>query len=120
MHKSTVLLVSFISNFIATIREYFMKNNKGFSLIEVLGVIFLVGVVGITILAPVIAVDADGATRVLQASGYKDVKITGYKWFNGNRDYYNTGFEATAPNGTKASGNVSKGIFFKGSTIRLD
>lgn len=97
-----------------------MKNNKGFSLVELIGIIFLVGVVSITILAPVIAVDVEGATRVLQANGFTNIKITGYKWFNGNHDYYNTAFEATSVNGTRVSGNVSRGILFKGSTIRLD
>ena len=50
----------------------------------------------------------------------KEIKITGYKWFNGTKDFYNTGFVATAPNGAKVSGNVSKGVLFKGSTVRLD
>ena len=99
-------------------------NNKIETLKEISGVVFVlilfsVGV-GMVVFAPVLAVDADGATRVLQASGYKDVKITGYKWFNGTQDYFNTGFIATAPDGTKVSGNVSRGIFFKGSTVRLD
>jgi hypothetical protein len=94
-------------------------NNK-----ETLGVVFVlilfaVGV-GMTVFAPVIAVDSEGATRVLQANGFTNIKITGYRWFNGTQEYFNTGFEATAPNGTKVSGNVSKGIWFKGSTIRLD
>lgn len=99
-------------------------NNKIETLKEISGVVFVlilfsVGV-GMAVFAPVLAVDADGATRVLQASGYKDIKITGYKWFNGTQDYFNTGFIATAPDGTKVSGNVSRGIFFKGSTVRLD
>lgn len=77
-------------------------------------------IIGTLTITPIFGVDAVGATKVLEASGYKDIKITGYKWFNGTNDFYNTGFEATAPNGSKMSGNVSKGLFFKGSTIRLD
>jgi hypothetical protein len=95
-------------------------NNKGTTLGALLVLILLFAGIAMIVFAPIIAVDADGATRVLQASGYKDIKITGYKWFNGTQDYYNTGFEATGVNGARVSGNVSRGIFLKGSTIRLD
>jgi hypothetical protein len=99
-------------------------NNKIETLKEISGVVFIlilfsVGV-GMAAFAPVLAVDAEGATRVLKANGFTDIKITGYKWFNGTQDYYNTGFEATGVNGARVSGNVSRGIFLKGSTIRLD
>lgn len=77
-------------------------------------------IIGIWSTGPIFGVDPQGATKVLQANGYKDIKITGYKWFNGTQDFYNTGFEATASNGTRMSGNVSRGLFFKGSTIRFD
>ena len=96
------------------------KNNKGTTLGALLVLILLFAGIAMTVFAPIIAVDAEGATRVLKANGFTDIKITGYKWFNGTQDYFNTGFIATAPNGTKVSGNVSRGIFFKGSTVRLD
>ena len=71
-------------------------------------------------LKPILGTDPEGATRVLEASGYKDINITGYKWFNGSDEFYNTAFVATAPNGAKITGCVTKGFWFKGSTIRLD
>ena len=95
-------------------------NNKGNTLGVVFILILLFAGIAMTVFAPIIAVDAEGATRVLKANGFTDIKITGYKWFNGTKDYYNTGFEATGVNGARVSGNVSRGIFLKGSTIRLD
>jgi len=77
-------------------------------------------IIGVWSTGPIFGVDPEGATKVLKSTGFTDIKITGYKWFNGTQDYFNTGFIATAPNGTKVSGNVSRGIFFKGSTVRLD
>jgi prepilin-type N-terminal cleavage/methylation domain-containing protein len=97
-----------------------MKTNKGYTLVEVMVALVIISVLVFAIGGPVFGSDPEGATRVLQANNYKDIKITGYKWFNGTKEYYNTGFEATAPNGTRVSGNVSRGILFKGSTIRLD
>ena len=77
-------------------------------------------IIGIWGTGPIFGVDPEGATKVLKSNGFTDIKITGYKWFNGTPDFYNTGFEASGPNGLKMSGNVSRGIFFKGSTIRFD
>lgn len=68
--------------------------------------------------------DADGAKRILQAQGYKEVQITGYRWFGGcgQNDNYRTGFRAIAPGGTNVEGVVCSGIspFGKSSTIRID
>ena len=77
-------------------------------------------IIGIWSTGPIFGVDPQGATKVLQANGYKNITITGYKWFNGTKDFYNTGFVAVSPNGTTVSGYVSRGIIFKGSTIRFD
>ena len=64
--------------------------------------------------------DKEGAMRVLQQNGYKDITITGYRWgMGGEKDTYVTGFEATSPSGSRVSGAVCSGIF-KGSTIRFD
>jgi len=64
--------------------------------------------------------DEDGARRVLQQNGYKDITITGYRWgMGGEKDTYVTGFEATSPSGARVSGAVCSGLF-KGSTIRFD
>lgn len=70
--------------------------------------------------SPIWGVDGPTATRVLTESGYKNVKITGYRWFAGNGDWYHTGFSAESPTGTSVTGTVTGGLIFKGNTIRLD
>lgn len=96
-------------------------KNKAHTLVEIMVVLVAISIVGFFLFGgPIFGSDGPDATRVLSAQGYKEIKITGYKWFNGTKDFYNTGFVATAPNGAKVSGNVSKGLLFKGSTVRLD
>ncbi len=64
--------------------------------------------------------DESGAKALLEAQGYKNVKITGYRHFMaGQDDTYSTGFEAISPNGTVVTGAVTK-AWGKGSTIRFD
>lgn len=64
--------------------------------------------------------DEEGAEKVLKRSGYTSVDAGGYDFFNGSKDdVYVTKFKATAPNGERVSGVVTKG-WFKGSTIRLN
>lgn len=64
--------------------------------------------------------DASTAKRVLHQQGYTDVVITGYRPFVGSDgDTYVTGFEATAPNGSRVTGAVCSGLL-KGATIRFD
>lgn len=63
----------------------------------------------------------EGATRVLQGAGYKDVHITGYGWFAcSDNDWYRTSFTATGPTGQPVSGCVCEGLLFKNSTIRFE
>ena len=65
--------------------------------------------------------DPSGAKRVLEDAGYKDVTTGGYGWFNGDKnDSYKTNFKATSPSGKKVTGCVTRGMFFKGYTIRLN
>jgi len=67
--------------------------------------------------------DEPRTKRVLEQSGYTNVKITGYRFFGcGEDDDCATGFIATAPNGDIVSGVVCSGFysFSKGATIRLD
>ena len=65
--------------------------------------------------------DPEGATKALQHSGYREIQIGGYGWFQGSKDdFYATKFNAIAPNGEPCSGVVTKGMLFKGSTIRLN
>jgi hypothetical protein len=64
--------------------------------------------------------DEAGARKTLQQSGYKNISITGYRWFMaGQNEWYSTGFIATSPNGTEVSGAVTRG-FLRGNTIRFD
>ncbi len=64
--------------------------------------------------------DPEGATKALQDSGYKDIKITGYDIFSCSEDdFYCTGFTATGLNGRPVTGAVGSGLVLKGSTIRL-
>jgi hypothetical protein len=65
--------------------------------------------------------DEQGATRVLMHEGYKDIRITGYRFLGcGNDDDYSTGFAATSPSGAPVTGVVCSGLMFKASTVRLD
>ena len=65
--------------------------------------------------------NAEKATQVLQAQGYREVTITGYKWLGcAKDDAYHTGFRAKAPSGQRVDGTVCAGLWVKGSTIRLD
>lgn len=64
--------------------------------------------------------DGPGATQALQSSGFRDVAVTGYRYFGcGEEDVFRTGFEATGQSGRRVSGVVCSG-FFKGYTVRLD
>ena len=60
------------------------------------------------------------ANRALDAAGYTDIDITGYRFFGcDEKDAWHTGFEATGQNGRRISGVVCSGLF-KGATIRVD
>lgn len=87
--------------------------------------IYFTGFIITSVLVLIIAsggfVDEYGATKTLEAQGYTNVEITGWRPFAaGEDDTYSTGFRATAPNGDTVTGTVTKGLFFKGSTVRLD
>lgn len=67
--------------------------------------------------------DETGARKALEAQGYKDIIITGHRYFGcGEHDSYRTGFRAIGVNGAPISGVVCRGagMFPKGSTVRLD
>ena len=60
------------------------------------------------------------ASRALAGAGYRDVQITGYRWWGCSKDdQFHTGFEATGPTGQRVSGVVCS-AWMKGSTIRMD
>lgn len=68
---------------------------------------------------------ADHAREVLEAQGFKNVKVTGYRFFGcstgkDDSEPMHTGFEATGPTGKKVSGVVCEGVLFKNATVRYD
>ena len=61
-----------------------------------------------------------GAVGALRSAGYKDIRMTGYRFFMCSQDdLYATGFTATGPSGLPISGAVCEAPL-KGKTIRLD
>lgn len=62
---------------------------------------------------------APEAEHALRVNGYKDITITGYRFFACQHDTFHTGFAATAPNGEKVTGTVCSG-FLTSSQIRVD
>lgn len=61
------------------------------------------------------------ARSVLVAQGYRDVKMTGYDFFNCSKDdFYHDQFSAISPSGQRVTGVVCAGLLFKGATVRLD
>lgn len=78
----------------------------------VLAILMLIALSGCT--------DTATAKRTLEASGFKNVQITGWEPFACSKDdSISTGFIATAPNGSTVKGAVCSGLVFKNSTIRL-
>lgn len=65
-------------------------------------------------------VDVPDATRVLKSSGYKPIEVGGYGLFQSGSDWYSTKFKAVSITGDTVTGVVSKGLWFKGSTVRLN
>ena len=60
------------------------------------------------------------AVRALHTAGYSDTIITGWAWFECDKnDTFQFKFQAVGPTGQPATGAVCSG-FFKGNTIRLD
>jgi hypothetical protein len=64
--------------------------------------------------------DEHTALRVLNSAGFKDVQLTGYRWYGcGSEDNFRTGFNATAPSGERVSGVVCSG-WMQGATYNFD
>jgi hypothetical protein len=73
---------------------------------------------GFLILMTVACTNEEDSLRVLRASGYTDINLTGYAAFGcGEDDVSHTGFEATGPTGVRTSGVVCCG-WWKSCTIR--
>lgn len=96
-------------------------KNKAFTLVEVMVVAVILLVIVAVFASPIFGTDKAGATRVLQASGYTQIEITGYRWFTGDKgDFYHTGFKAKSPGGQIITGTVTRGLIFKSNTVRID
>lgn len=73
-----------------------------------------------TILSALACTDASNTIRTLQSSGFRDITVTGYSWFEcGKDDTFHTGFTATNPLGQRVSGTVCCGFIGKGCTVRF-
>lgn len=78
-------------------------------------------IVLLAVLALAGCTDPNNAYRVLSNSGYTNISVGGYDWLNCSKDdFYHTSFYATSPSGQSVNGVVCAGLFFKGSTIRLN
>lgn len=96
-------------------------QNKAVTIVEVMVFVVILGFIVAICSGPIWGTDSAGATRVLQASGFTQIKITGYRWFTGGKgDFYHTGFQAKSPSGQIVTGTVTSGLIFKSSTIRFD
>lgn len=96
-------------------------RNKAFTSFELMIVVVILAVLITLGSGPIFGTDPQGAKRTLEAQGYTQVEITGYRWFAGGQgDFYKTGFRAKSPNGTEITGAVCRGLWFKGTTIRFD
>lgn len=66
-------------------------------------------------------IDREGAVQALEAQGYTEVVITGWRqmnWICTKDDWYRTGFAAAAPTGQTVTGVVCGGRY--GNTIHVD
>ncbi len=67
--------------------------------------------------------DDGAALSTLRASGYKNIRLTGYSFFScGKDDGTCTGFEAIGPGGTPVKGAVGCGFWScsKACTVRVE
>lgn len=78
-------------------------------------------ILGIAALALGACSDPKGATRILEAQGYTDIRIEGYAWaFSGcgDTDTWRTKFTARGAGGREIRGIVCQGVFGP-ATVRV-
>jgi hypothetical protein len=64
-------------------------------------------------------VEPEASREALEAAGYSDIEITGWKPFNcGEDDTFSTGFRAKNPRDKEVTGVVCCGLIVKACTIR--
>ena len=98
-----------------------IRTRRHYTLDQLIIIVILIGLFAAVGIRPLFGTDPKGATRVLEASGYTDIQITGYRWFTGDGgDFYHTGFRAKSPSGSEVTGTVTRGLLFKSATVRLD
>lgn len=60
------------------------------------------------------------AEKVLRSQGYRDIHLTGYRYWGCSKDdSFHTGFRAVSASGAEATGVVCSD-WFKGATVRFD
>ena len=65
--------------------------------------------------------NSNDAHIALNAMGFTDIKITGYKWFAcSDDDWFHTGSVAKNPQAYTVNGVVCSGLLFKNSTVRFE
>lgn len=64
--------------------------------------------------------DSSSANKALDDMGFKEVEITGWRWFGCGEDYmFHTGYRAKNPNSKVVTGTVCSG-WLKGSSVKFD
>jgi len=78
----------------------------------------IMGIICLALLAG--CTDATKARTILEAQGYTQVHITGYRpWACSEEDFFKTGFTALTPTAQRITGTVCSGLL-KGATVRFD
>ena len=74
----------------------------------------------ILILLAASCTDEESTISTLQKSGYTNIKIGDYAWFDcSENDFFRTRFSATNVNGERVEGVVCCGLLFKSCTVRF-
>jgi hypothetical protein len=84
-------------------------------------VAFTAIIIALVVSAIIMASDSeDGAKRALEAHGFVEIQLTGYRWIGCNRDEnYRMGFQAKDAKGKPVTGVVCRGLLTGGS-VRID
>lgn len=117
-------------NYRITVEELPVKKKTGFTIIELLIVVAILGIVGTLVMSAVknpsgvaaaLAPDTSRAQNALNAYGFKDVRLTSPSWFICGKDdsvFMSNDFTANNPAGTPVHGTVCCG-YMKGCTVRF-